>query len=112
MKTIKILSAFFLAFVIFSCGGNESKSNSETAGGTPVQVTHPFITEISDSLEMNGTVIFLNKEIVRATFQGYIENVEKNVGDKISVGEVIFKVKTMESAAADSLDISFGGKKI
>ena len=111
MKTIKIFCAVLLAFVICSCGSDKSNSKSETAGGTQVQVTHPFITEISDSLEMNGTVIFLNKEIVRATFQGYIENVEKNVGDNISGGEVIFKIKTMESAAAESLKISFGGKQ-
>ena len=60
---------------------------------------------------MNGSTVFLTKEIVRATFQGFIEKVNKNIGDLVKPGDDLFQIKTIETAAADSLNISFGGKK-
>ena len=60
---------------------------------------------------MNGNTVFLTKEIVRATFQGFIERVNKNIGDFVNHGDDLFQIKTMESAAIDSLNISLGNKK-
>ncbi len=108
-----ILLLFFsiiFSFIIFSCG-NGNDSSDEINSGTPVTITHPFKTNISDFIELNGSTVFLTKEIVRATFQGFIERAYKNIGDFVKPGEDLFQIKTMESAAADSLNISLGNKQ-
>jgi biotin carboxyl carrier protein len=95
---------------IVSCG-NQSNSSDEVNAGTPVTITHPVKTDISDFVELNGNTTFLTKEIIRATFQGFIAKVYKNIGDSVKSGENIFQIKTMESAAADSLNLSLGNKQ-
>ncbi len=106
---------FFLSLIvslsIISCGGNEENNTNEANAGTPVTITHPFKTDLSDYIELNGNTVFLTKEIVRATFQGFVSKVYKNIGDYVKPGEDLFRIKTMESAAADSLNISFGNKQ-
>ncbi len=116
---IKIINKLFLfsalliiPFIIVSCSGkDENTTDKVSGGGTPVTITHPFKTNLSDYIELNGNTVFLTKEIVRATFQGFIEKVYKNIGDSVKEGENLFQIKTMESAAADSLNISFGNKQ-
>ena len=106
-KQFLFLVMILISVYLISCSKDKS-SNEEVNTGTPVKVTHPFITDISDSLELNGNVVFLRKEVVRATFQGYIEKEFKNIGDNIKAGEPLFVLRTMESAAAESLHISIG----
>ncbi len=96
-------------FLIYSCGG-ENDTPREIDSGTPVTITHPFRTSISDFIELNGNTVFLTKEIVRATFQGFIEKVDKNIGDFVKPGEDLFQIRTMELAASDSLNISIGNE--
>ena len=75
-----------------------------------MEITNPAVMDLKDYLKLNANTIFLNKEIVRASFQGYIEKIYKNIGDEISPGDVLFQVKTKESAAADSMQINIGDK--
>ncbi len=115
-KDILVKIFFLLVFlvestILISCGGNDENNSGEVSSGTPVTVTHPFKANLSDYIELNGNTVFLTKEIVRATFQGYISKVYKNIGDFVNSGDDLFQVKTLESAAADSLNISFGNKK-
>lgn len=104
------LVLIILSLMVYSCGSE--KDNSEVVNsGTPVTITHPYIAGMSNYIELNGSTVFLTKEIVRATFQGYIEKVFKNIGDNIKPGDDLFQIKTIESAAADSLNISLGNKQ-
>ena len=116
-KSKKVLSKILLqiipvifTFLIYSCGGEKDNSD-EINIGTPVTITHPFKTNINDYIELNGSTVFLTKEIVRATFQGFIEKVNKNIGDLVKPGDDLFQIKTIETAAADSLNISFRNKQ-
>lgn len=63
---------------------------------------------IDDYLTLNGNTIFLKKEIIRSTFDGFVEKVFKNIGDDVNTGEVIFQLKTKELAASDSIDFNIG----
>ena len=117
-KLKKILNRLFLysilfivPFIINSCGGNDESTIDEVSSGTPVTITHAFRINLSDYIELNGNTVFLTKEIVRATFQGFISKVYKNIGDFVETGDSLFQIRTMESAAADSLNISFGNRK-
>ncbi|MEJ2617838.1 MAG: efflux RND transporter periplasmic adaptor subunit [Ignavibacteriaceae bacterium] len=114
----KILNRLFLfsaliiiSLIIVSCGSKDENATDEVSSGTPVTITHPFKTNLSDYIELNGNTVFLTKEIVRATFQGFISKVYKNIGDSVKPGDDLFHIRTMESAATDSLNISFGNKQ-
>ena len=114
----KIISEIFLyslllivPVILFSCGGTDENNTNEISSGTPVTITHPFKTNLSDYIELNGSTVFLTKEIVRATFQGFVSKVYKNIGDTVKTGDDLFQIRTMESAAADSLNITFGNKQ-
>jgi hypothetical protein len=107
---VLLLVSVIISFLFYSCG-SEKDNSEDVNSGTPVTITHPFKTSISDYIELNGSTVFLTKEIVRATFQGYIEKVFKNIGDNVQPGDDLFQIKTIESAAADSLNITFGGKQ-
>ena len=112
IKETFLFSLLLIIPIMFiSCGGNEENNTNDVSSGTPVTITHPFKTNLSDYIELNGNTAFLTKEIVRATFQGFISKVYKNIGDSIKPGEDLFQIKTMESAATDSLNISFGNKQ-
>ena len=97
--------------IVISCGSTDENSTNEINSGTPVTITHPFRTNLSDYIVLNGNTVFLTKEIVRATFQGFISKVYKNIGDSVKPGDDLFQIRTMESAATDSLNISFGNKQ-
>ena len=112
IKKAFLISVLLIApVIIISCGGNDENNNNVVNSGTPVTITHPFRTNLSDYIELNGNTVFLTKEIVRATFQGFISKVYKNIGDSVKPGDDLFQIRTMESAAADSLNISFGNKQ-
>ncbi len=110
LKTTGYLIFLFIPLVFISCSGDSGNPNNVISGGTPVVITHPAIMDLKDYLKLNANAIFLNKEIVRASFQGYIEKIYKNIGDGINPGDVLFQVKTKESAAADSMQINIGTK--
>jgi multidrug efflux pump subunit AcrA (membrane-fusion protein) len=91
-----------------SCGRSEGEGRVAAARGSAVQVTHPRIQDFTEFVDLNANTVFLQKEIVRATFQGFIERIYKNVGDEVARGDLVLTVKTKESAADDSILIKLG----
>jgi multidrug efflux pump subunit AcrA (membrane-fusion protein) len=110
-RSIIIYIAIITSIVMYSCVNENNNSGEKKNAGTPVTITHPYKTSVSDYIELNGNTTFLTKEILRATFQGFIEKVYKNIGDRVERGDDIFQIKTMESAAADSLNVLLGNKE-
>ncbi len=106
---IIIIVAVFLMSLLNSCG-KQSDSGGEEFTGSPVQITHPSFTNMTEYLNLNATTVFLNKEIVRATFQGFIVKVYKNIGDKVIPGDLLFRLRTKEMAGADTTLVNLGGK--
>jgi multidrug efflux pump subunit AcrA (membrane-fusion protein) len=68
------------------------------------------MSSLVESREFNATTTFLKKEIIRSTFQGYVQKTNKVVGDNISEGDVILLLKTKEAQAAESAGIPPGEK--
>jgi multidrug efflux pump subunit AcrA (membrane-fusion protein) len=100
---------FTSIILLLSCSSN---NNSGTPGepGTPVKITNPIRTTLTEFMTLNANTVFMNKEIVRSTFQGLINKVYKNIGDKVSVGDSLFLIRTKESSANDTLEIKIGDK--
>jgi multidrug efflux pump subunit AcrA (membrane-fusion protein) len=91
-----------LMLLMYACD-RQSQENAFSETGSPVQVSSPERRSLVETIDLNATTIFLKKEIVRATFQGFIERINKNIGDGIKTGDLLLEVRTKESAADDSL---------
>jgi multidrug efflux pump subunit AcrA (membrane-fusion protein) len=101
------LTLLTIAVIFISCS-QEQKEADSLKSGAPVQVTNPKQMDLTETIELNANTIFLKKEIVRATFQGFIEKINKNIGDEVKIGELLLQIKTKESAADDSLKVALG----
>jgi multidrug efflux pump subunit AcrA (membrane-fusion protein) len=106
---LTITAAIFLIIVLSSCAKKEEKSESENSG-SPVKITEPQKMNMTEYITLNATTVFLKKEIVRATFQGFIEKIYKNIGDRVSAGDLLLEIRTKESAADNSMQVPFGDK--
>jgi multidrug efflux pump subunit AcrA (membrane-fusion protein) len=104
-----VIAIILITQLLNSCKG-ESDNTIEDNAGTPVQVIHPVITYMNDYLELNANTAFLNKETVRATFQGFIEKTYKNIGDIIKPGDKLFQIRTKELVSADTAKLIFGNE--
>ncbi len=110
IKIFYTLILLSIPLLLISCSGNVNKKENNAISGTPVSITTPVVMNLQDDLKLNANVIFLNKEMVRVPFPGFIEKIYKNIGDEVNPGDVLFRVKTKESAASDSLKIKIGDK--
>ena len=106
-KKIFILSPFVIIcfLIIFTSCSSHKKEEDVVENGTPVKVSQPTLSSLTNYLRLNANTLFLKKEIVRATFQGYIQKIYKGIGDNVKAGDVLFQLITKESYATDSLKI-------
>jgi multidrug efflux pump subunit AcrA (membrane-fusion protein) len=102
-----IYSVIAISITLFGCGSDRNKS-SEKDIKIPVSIVHPRMQTVTEYLTLNATTIFMHKATVRSTFQGYIEEAFKGVGDAVHVGDKLFRMQTKEAAASDSLQLSVG----
>jgi multidrug efflux pump subunit AcrA (membrane-fusion protein) len=103
-----ILTAAIGALFI-SCGGSEEQP-AERGSGTPVQVVHPARRTMTERLSLNGNTMFLKKEIIRSSFDGFVARAFRNIGDAVQPGTEMFRVKTKELAATDSATLRVGNR--
>ncbi|MGQ9846603.1 MAG: efflux RND transporter periplasmic adaptor subunit [Bacteroidales bacterium] len=94
----------FFAFSIFliACSSDTKTTVTKTLG-TPVKVANPTESALTDYMSFNANTVFMKKEVVRSTFQGFIQKVYRNIGDYVNAGDVVFTIITKEAYAADSL---------
>jgi multidrug efflux pump subunit AcrA (membrane-fusion protein) len=108
IRHLMVLALVLLVACIYSCSKEEVKSDETINTGTPVQVTHPLLQDFTEFVHLNANTVFLKKEIVRATFQGFIDKILLNIGDPVREGDVVLAIRTKESAADDSIHIPLG----
>jgi multidrug efflux pump subunit AcrA (membrane-fusion protein) len=102
--------ALIAAALALACAKDQPGTHGTPGGGTPVQVEHPRIRDLSEFIDLNANTIFLRKEVIRATFQGFIVTIYKNIGDDVRNGDEVLAIKTKEMAADDSIRIDLGSE--
>ena len=116
LKRLKIFSFTVTGSLLFliSCGkSGEIKPDAESKG-IEVSQCSPVKKNMSEYINLNANTIYQKQEIVRVTFQGYIDKSYKNIGDKIKQNDLLFLIKTKEADAVndtkvDLPDKEFGG---
>ena len=105
-----ILKIPLILLILLSGCKRADEERNDVSTGSPV-VGAPQFKPLTEYLELNASTMFLKKEIVRATFQGYIRKTYKDVGDHVEEGELLFLLKTKEASANDSTKIELGGAR-
>ena len=95
---------FAIGFVLllFSCNSKDKAGEDEDAkvvSQTPVTVTTVESSALTDYIDLNATSTILQKNYVKANANGYIHQVNAQLGQNVSRGQVLFTIKTKESQA-------------
>jgi hypothetical protein len=112
IKHFKIFLLIPLFYLASGCGRRQETGEKEIHVRVPVTVENIHVSSVSEYLELNATSSFLVKSIIKSPTTGYIEDIRITQGDKVVKNELLFKIRTKESAALqnDSLNpYSFSG---
>ena len=108
-KSIYFLAA--LASVLCSCQNGAPQSDTIVEPQTPVTVTTINNQDIAEYVELNATSSFMERAIVKASINGYIQAETPQNGKYVRAGQVLFTLVTKESKAIgnviNKLDSSF-----
>jgi multidrug efflux pump subunit AcrA (membrane-fusion protein) len=99
MYMTKMVLYFLLVVVVVSCGQQQA---AETDGAdapviTPVTVTGVNTGPMAQYIELNATSSFLQKSVIKASANGYLQTVNIIVGKTVSAGSELFILKTKEA---------------
>jgi len=100
MKLKHIYLFACLPLLLFSCKGADKPADDEdapVASQTPVTVTTVTDSSLVDYFDVSATSIFLQKNVVKANANGYIENVNTQLGHYVAKGSTVFTIKTKEA---------------
>jgi biotin carboxyl carrier protein len=101
-KYVSIFLLLAIAFTVQSCK-NDSDSEEEDISPedavTPVTITHPIQSNITQTVELNATSSYMLKTFVKSTATGYLQSSGIKVGDFVSKGQTLFTIKTKEAVA-------------
>jgi multidrug efflux pump subunit AcrA (membrane-fusion protein) len=91
-----------LALFIFSCHGGDKAAggddeDAKVVSQTPVTVTTVNDSTLVDYIDLNATSTTLQKNYVKSNANGYIEQVDAQLGQNVGKGQLLFTVKTKEA---------------
>jgi biotin carboxyl carrier protein len=101
-KYVSIFLSLAIAFAVPSCKNNsdsEEEDISPEDAVTPITITYPFQSNITQTVELNATSSYLLKTFVKSTATGYLQSSGIKVGDLVSKGQTLFTIKTKEAVA-------------
>ncbi|MEO5650457.1 MAG: efflux RND transporter periplasmic adaptor subunit [Ginsengibacter sp.] len=97
----KLPFLFFSCIIFISCHQKDASTAPEATAEsrTPVTVTSISYEPLEESVELNATSTFLQKNFVKSNLNGYIKKANIKFGDYVNRGEVLFVLKTKEAEA-------------
>ncbi len=104
MTSFKNIIVFiFCVFLLSACGNNAADNSDEDVSPedaiTPVTITHPQHSNISETVEVNATSSFTLKTFVKANAIGYLQSSDIHLGQYVTKGQTLFTIKTKEAVA-------------
>jgi len=83
---------------LFSCNqAPEESTGDEIEGLTPVTVTQVTLGSLSEAVSLNATSAFLLKTPVKSDINGYLQDVNIRLGQRVGEGQELFTVRSKES---------------
>ena len=87
---------------LLSCKDNAAASDEDVLPEdvvTPVTITHPTHSNVSETVELNAISAFTLKTFVKANAIGYLQIANIRLGQYVSKGQTLFVIKTKEAVA-------------
>lgn len=89
-----------LLMLLFSCKSKDQpadEGDAAVASQTPVTVTTVSDSTLVDYVDLSATSVFLQKNFIKANANGYVQNVNTQLGHYVNRGETVFTIKTKEA---------------
>jgi len=89
-----------LALLLFSCQSKDKAGDDDdtkVASQTAVTVTAVDSSALTDYIDLNATSTTLQKNYVKSNANGYIQEVNAQLGHDVKKDEVLFTIKTKEA---------------
>jgi len=87
-----------LAMAAVSCKtGTKSPGEVRTEIRVPVTVTHAGIDTLMETTTVNAVSEYLLKTFIKSNVNGYLQEVNASLGDKVSKGQKMFVIRTKEA---------------
>ena len=102
MSASKQIISFIFFLCVFAACKSKTKVEVTTeekkeTGATPVTLTEPTTGNMSETIELNATSVFLLKTFVKSSATGYLRLVNASIGRNVSRGQELFIVRTKEA---------------
>ena len=87
-----LLAAVTLTLII-GCGNHDNSASQPGQGPSPkVKIAQPLSQEVTEWDEYSGRIEAVNSVDIRARVSGYLEQVNFKAGDKVSKGDLLFRI--------------------
>lgn len=97
-KPFIIFFAIACIITLFSCGtGTPAADEATLQSQTPVNITTIGNSSMADTIELNATSTFLQKNYIKANAIGYVQKVNVQPGHYVEKGQLMFTIKTKEA---------------
>ncbi len=81
-----------------ACSSADSTAVEDTPSPvTPVQITNPKDSSLSEYVELSAVSAYLEKSFVKANINGYVERVNAKTGQQVGNGQLLFTLITKEA---------------
>jgi hypothetical protein len=69
----------------------------QTAGRVPVTITHASFDTLQETIGLNAVSVYLLKTYIKSNVNGYLQEVNATLGEKIARGRKMFVIRTKEA---------------
>jgi hypothetical protein len=104
MKKMLKYSLFVALFFVLSC--KQKETTHDFVPLPSVSVIHPIRGDIQEQKQINGQVVYLNKNTITAPISGYVTSVTTTMGDWVNKSDLLFKIQTKENKALQKSKVS------
>lgn len=104
MKKMIEYSLFVALLFAFSC--KQKETTPDTVSLPSVDVIQPIRGNIQEQKQINGQVIYLNRNTITAPISGYVTSVTTAIGNWVNKGDLLLKIQTKENKALQNSKVS------
>jgi len=96
-----------VVLILSSCNNGQQKPDTNRADGrVPVTVTGISVQDMKETTDLNATSVFLLKTYVKSSANGYLKEVNMQLGDYITAGRTMFVIRSKEAQIIGNTVIS------
>lgn len=93
-----ILGALVAMSCLSACHSSEpTEETDNTSPVTPVQITTPKDSSLSEYVELSAVSAYLEKSFVKANINGYVQRASAKTGQQVGSGTLLFTLITKEA---------------